>query len=118
MYHPPADADGDLEWIELQNQLAVDMDISEWRLSGGVDYEFPDGTIVPGRGYLVVAANPDAVKESTSLTHVAGPWSERLSNGGELLQLYNNDHRLMNEVEYRDGGDWPATPDGSGFENQ
>ena len=36
MYHPPADEDGQLEWIELHNQLAVDMDVSDWRLAGGV----------------------------------------------------------------------------------
>ena len=115
MYHPPADEDGQLEWIELHNQLAVDMDVSDWRLAGGVDYTFPDGTIVPGRGQLVVAASPEEMKATTGLAHVEGPWRGRLANGGELLQLFNNDDRLMNTVEYGDQGDWPAAPDGSGF---
>ena len=36
MYHPADDpgAPGP-EWIELHNQMAVDMDLSRWRLSGG-----------------------------------------------------------------------------------
>ena len=105
------DAATSLEWIELQNQLAVDMDIADWRLTGGVDYTFPDGTIVPGRGHIVVAANPAALQAATGLGHVAGPWSGRLANGGELLQLYNNDDRLMNAVAYGDDGDWPAAPE-------
>ena len=113
MYHPPNDAEGDLEWIELQNQLRVDMDISEWRIEGGVDFTFPDGTTVPGRGQLVVAANPEAFSAATG-SGSEGPWRGRLSNRGETLRLFNNDNRLMNEVSYGDRGDWPHAPDGSG----
>ena len=50
MYHPEDGVSESLEWVELYNQLAVDMDISEWTLSGGIEYEFPNQTIVPGRG--------------------------------------------------------------------
>ena len=39
MYHPVTNEEG-LEWIELYNQLSVDIDISRWRLEGGIDYEF------------------------------------------------------------------------------
>lgn len=115
MYHSPADQTGQLEWIELQNQLTVDMDVSDWRLTGGVEYAFPDGTVIPGRGQLVVAGSPETVQTRTGLPHVEGPWSGRLANSGELLQLVNNDDRLMNAVEYDDRGDWPEAPDGSGF---
>ena len=39
MYNPPGiDTDDSLEWIELYNQLAVNMDVSEWELEGGVDF--------------------------------------------------------------------------------
>lgn len=114
MYNP-AEEDSSMEFIELQNQLVVDMDISEWRLTGGVDFEFPDGTIVPGRGQIVVAIDPESLEQATGLTDVLGPWEGRLANGGELLQLYNNDGRLMNAVNYGDGGDWPEAPDGGGW---
>ena len=43
-----------------------------------------------------------------------GPYTGRLSNGGEELRLVNNDGRVMNVVDYRDGGAWPVVPDGSG----
>ena len=62
MYNPVTDGEGELEWIELFNQLNLDMDISEWVLTGGVEYTFPDKTIVPGRGYLLVAADPAALE--------------------------------------------------------
>ena len=46
MYNP-VDSDESLEWIELYSQMAVDMDISGWRLDGGVFYDFAPGTVVP-----------------------------------------------------------------------
>ena len=58
MYHP---VDGEPEWIELHNQMGVDMDLSGWRLDGGVQFAFPAGTVVPGQGYLVIASDPSAV---------------------------------------------------------
>ena len=60
MYHPVTNEEG-LEWIELYNQLSVDMDISRWRLEGGIDYEFAEGTIVGGGQYKVVAIDPAAL---------------------------------------------------------
>ncbi len=59
MYHPRVE-DGP-EWIELHNQQGVDMDISGWRLDGGVDFTFPEGTVVAGSGYLVISADPAAM---------------------------------------------------------
>ena len=38
MYNPPVD--GELEWIELHNEMAIDMDISNWRFDG-IDFQFP-----------------------------------------------------------------------------
>lgn len=114
MYNPPGDNDAQLEWIELYNQLAVNMDVSEWSIRGGVEYEFPDGTVVPGRGHLVVAISPDDLEAATGYAGALGPFENRLSNGGEQLRLINNDGRVMNVVEYGDEGEWPVGPDGGG----
>ncbi|MDP7496830.1 MAG: lamin tail domain-containing protein, partial [Roseibacillus sp.] len=56
-YHP-ADEDNDTEWIELHSLMGVDVDISEWELEGGINYRFSNGTVIPGHGYLLVAADP------------------------------------------------------------
>lgn len=113
MYNPVGPDDG-TEWIEFYNQLAVDIDISEWQLTGGVEYEFPDGTVVPGRGYLLVAADPAKFEQTTGQTAL-GPWQGSLNNGGEELLLFNNDARRMNVVDYNDNGDWPVGADGTGL---
>ena len=114
MYNPPGNSDDTLEWIELHNQLAVNMDISDWALEGGVEYTFPDQTVVPGRGYLVVAIDPSVLAADLGdvLTH--GPYNDRLNNGGDLVRLVNNDGRLMDSISFDDGGEWPVASDGSG----
>ncbi len=98
MYHPEDGVSESLEWVELYNQLAVDMDISEWTLSGGIEYEFPNQTIVPGRGYVVVAAAPPALEAASGFDDALGPFTGRMDNSGDSIKLYNRDGRLMNSV--------------------
>lgn len=113
MFHPVSDEPA-MEWIEFYNQMAVDLDVSGWRVAGDVEYVFPEGTRAPGQGYLVLALDPPALSAATGLTSVLGPFTNRLSNGGGTLELRNRDGRLMDRLGYESDGDWPVTPDGSG----
>ncbi|MBN2474881.1 MAG: lamin tail domain-containing protein [Pirellulales bacterium] len=114
MYNPAGDTDDTLEWIELYNQMAVDMDLEGWSIEGGIDFTFPDRTYIPGHGFLVVAASPAALQAETGYAGALGPFTGRLSNSGEELRLVNIDGRQMNVLDYGDEGDWPVGPDGSG----
>jgi hypothetical protein len=58
IHYNPADGSADSEWIEFHNLNGVDVDVSGWRLRGGADFDFPEGTVVEGHGFLLVAANP------------------------------------------------------------
>ena len=113
MYHPSTN-EAALEWVELHNQMAVNMDVSGWSLQGGVQFEFAEGTVVPGGGYVVVAVLPTVLAAATGYTNAFGPFVGRLSNSGERLELRNNNQRLMDWVEYGTDGDWPVGPDGGG----
>jgi hypothetical protein len=113
MYHP-AGQDESLEWIELHNQMGVNMDISGWRLADGVEYTFPAGTIVPGGGHVVVAASPSALQGATGFAAALGPYSGRLANNTDRIELVTNSNRLMDLLEYDDDGLWPVAPDGWG----
>ena len=106
-YHP-ANELAETEWVELRSLQAVDVDISGWRIDGGIDYTFPAGTIMPGGGYIVVAAVP------AQIPGAFGPFTGQLDNGGETLRLRNLNGRIMDELSYSDGGDWPIGADGSG----
>ncbi|MCA9246007.1 MAG: lamin tail domain-containing protein [Planctomycetales bacterium] len=112
-YNPASNQNGG-EWIELFNQLHVDLDLSGWSLQGGIDYTFPVGTKIPARGYLVIAETPVELQAATGLPSILGPWQGQLNNSGEALLLVTNDGRRINQMEYGDDGDWPVAADGSG----
>jgi len=94
MYHPTT-AEEDLEWIELYNQMKIDIDLSRWSLNDGVSYIFPEGTVIHGgECLLVVGFNPaDSGKLDNFINQyntdplepredIVGPWIGQLSNGG------------------------------------
>lgn len=111
MYHPRENES--LEWIEFQNLMSVDMDLSRWSIEG-VGYTFPVGTILNAGQSLVVAKDPVLLQTATGVSGALGPYSGQLANGGETLRLRNNSNRIMDELTYGDSGDWPVGPDGSG----
>lgn len=113
MYHPAGTNEAALEWIEIQNQMCVDVDLSGWRLDQAVHFTFPEGTIIPGGGFLVVASSPSTLA-ALGVTNALGPFTGRLGNGGDTVQLRNNSDRVMDEVAYGTDGDWPVAPDGAG----
>ncbi len=117
MYHP-ATNEPLYEWVEFYNQNAVDVDVSNWRLAGDIEYTFPPGARVAGRSFLVLAANPAALTALTGVTNVVGPYTgsttNRISNNGGDLRLYNNAGRLVDRLGYDVAGEWPVAPDGSG----
>lgn len=112
-YHPPPDANAGA-WIELHNQMAVDIDMSAWHIEGGVNFTFPDGTIIPGGGYRVVASNPVALQAASGLSDVLGPFTGSLGNASGKLELRDRNDRLMDPFTYGQGDKWPIAPDGSG----
>lgn len=110
MYHP---LEGDtMEFIELYNQMGVDMDLSGWRVDGGIDYQFPEGTVLASDAFFVLAADPGAL--ALVGVQADGQYTGRLANSGETLELLDRNDRRMDRLEYQDAGDWPIEADGSG----
>ena len=110
-YHP-ADEVNDTEWLELRSLMGVDVDISGWAIDRGVDFTFPEGTVVPGRGFLIIASDP--ANASLAGKSAMGPFAGQLSNSGEELRLVNNNGRIMDRISYGDDNDWPVGADGTG----
>jgi len=114
MYNNPEN-DITLEWVELHNQMAVNIDLSGWEITDGIHYHFPEGTVIPGWGYLVVASSPNDLQAETGYSGALGPYAGRLSNGGEKIRLRDNSDRVMDALLYDDEGDWNSVPDGNGY---
>ncbi len=115
MYHPSERADGkNLEFVELFNTEPVGWDISGFRLEGTIQYTFPVGTTLPGRSFVVVAADPASLQAEYSLTDVYGPYQSKLSDGGGTLRLVNDRGGVLLEIRYDDHYPWPESADGLG----
>ena len=112
-YHPEGN-NHSFEFIELYNQNSVNVDLTGWKLTGGVDYSFTENTIIEGGSFIVIALDPETIKEVSELGQVLGPYQGRLDNAGETIRLRNNNGRIMDEITYNDKDPWPVSADGSG----
>lgn len=113
MYHPN-DAQGDIEYIELYNSTPVDRDLSGWYFSDGIDYVIPDGTWIQTGGYLVIVSSPTVFAAQYPSVPYIGPYTGRLDNAGERVELRNKVGGLIDMVDYNDRGRWPVAADGTG----
>ncbi len=114
LHYHPADGSATPEFVEFYNQNSVNIDMSGWRVSGGIDFDFPAGTVINGGGYLVVTADPAALEAAGGPAGALGPFTGILDNGGETVRLRNNNDRVMDELDYDDRKPWPVGADGSG----
>ena len=90
----PADFSDDVhEFIELSNPAAEAVDLSNWRIAGGVDFTFPSGTTIPAGGFLVVAKDPARIQAVYGISNVLGPYTGKLSNSGDTLRLVTPNNR-------------------------
>ena len=134
------------EFIELLNLSDTPLPLFDplhpshvWRLAGAVAFSFPSGTTVPARGRLVVTPF-DPVADPAELaafraayapgieSALVGPYSGRLDNGGESVELYRPDTPqgdlrpdagfvpllLVDRVEYSSRDPWPVEAGGDG----
>jgi len=130
-----------LEFVEIHNPTAAEVDLTDWQIGDGIDYHFVDGTVLSsGASLVVVPFYPSDVDELTAFhdyydidesVQIVGPFFRQLDNGGETLQLLRPDelpegeeelpegeeelpYLLEDEVVYDDEGSWPLLADGWG----
>jgi hypothetical protein len=143
MYHPPdlpgGKDDTDNEYIELRNISSSPVPLfnagNSWRLRGGVDFVLPPNlSLAPGASLVVVNFNPNHVDDAakaaafrsrygiSASVPLAGPYGGKLNNDSDNIRLERPDtpeaqeipYILVDRVEYRDDGAWPAGADGTG----
>ncbi len=114
MYNPGEGGDSG-EYVELYNAGYGPVDLSNWRFSVGIDFTFPEGTVLDEADYLVVCKNQDYIRTICSINNVVGDYSNTLSNVGERVRLVNSVGMTMDEVWYEDKNPWPASADGLGY---
>ena len=56
--NPVGVGDNDIEFVEVFNRSNQALDLSDWRLRGDVDFDFPQVTLQPGQSIPVLAFDP------------------------------------------------------------
>jgi hypothetical protein len=91
----PSSGNQDEEYVCLTNANKVAVDISGWKLGGGVQHTFEGGTVIPASGALYVSPNAAAFRARAIAPHgglglfVQGNWQGHLNAWGESLSLSN-----------------------------
>ncbi|HEY2951408.1 MAG TPA: lamin tail domain-containing protein, partial [Verrucomicrobiae bacterium] len=147
MYHPPDAGTNDNvadEFIELHNITTAPVPLYDpaapantWHLRDAVDFDFPPGRVMAPGDYLLVvsfdpANNPAALTAFRAKYHVAagtgivGPYSGKLANNDDDIELRRPDtpntndvpYILVEHVHYFDTAPWTPLADGTGYSLQ
>ena len=124
MYNPSATqgTDANFEWIELWNLDTDTMNMGGWTVSNTAkSYTIPGSTRVAPGYFLVVARNPDFIRQETEYSDnlgsdaiLIGPSGLSLANTGDEVVIKNKDGKLIDSLRYEKGGTWPTSPNGNG----
>jgi len=94
MESDPSSGDQNEEWLEVKNLGMEAVDLSGWQLSGGVDFLFPAGTVIPPLDTLYLSPAVKSFRNRVNSPRggenlfVIGPFMGDL-NAGEDLFLWN-----------------------------
>ena len=114
-YHPEGDTP--IEFIELINITDELLDLTGLTFSNGVDFTFPEATLLdPGKRILVVQ-DVTAFEIAYGLgLPIAGEFANgtRLANAGERLTIRAPDDTVLLDFRFEDLGPWPEAADGTG----
>jgi hypothetical protein len=104
-FNPPS-GNQDEEYICLTNATPEALDVSGWKLAGGMDFIFAPGTVVPSGSSIYVSPNTRAFRQRNASPRgregrfVVGPYSGQLSARGETVALRNQSGELMQSFSY------------------
>src|SRR5687767_14487100 len=83
-YDAPEDLE-DLQYLELHNSGGEPVDLSGWKFTRGVRYQFPPGARIEGKGFLVLCRNPERFRESYRFA-ASGAFEKALNRTGEEIE--------------------------------
>ncbi len=146
--YKPQDPETALEFVELRNVGSTEVSLFDpghpentWRLGGGIDFKFATGSRIPPGGQVVIVPfdpETDTVALGLFLSAygsqalLAGPFSGRLNNAGDTVELLKPDppqtrpgpdfgkvpYIAVDRVDYSNIAPWPVIAAVSGFSIQ
>ena len=120
MYHPVLEEsfDDEHEFVEIYNTHSEPVDLTGWRLGGGIRFVFPQNCTIAAKGFIVVAKNRDSLLALSAYNLdpnlVVGNFEGELDNGGDTVTLSTPNGEVLDEVSYDDEFPWPLAADALG----
>ena len=105
------------DWVEVHNPGDSDFDLDGYELRDNNDahqYFFPQGTIIPAHGYVVICQDLAAFQLLFPSVLAIGDLGFGLGGGGDSVRLFDAAGVLYDSVAYDDVAPWPTEPDGQG----
>lgn len=113
--YAPVDKTARHEFVEILSVSDAALDLSGWRITGGIRFAFPAGTLLAPGAMLVIAQDPAALASKFSGVSALGPYSGRLSSQGDTVILRDSQGRRRDEVSYGRGYPWPTGGGDTGY---
>ncbi len=128
----------DLEFIEIHNRAEAAIDLTNWRIQGGVDFHFGDGVLLGAHDRMIIVkfdpVDPENARRVAAFrahyrigdnVSLAGGYEGRLNNSVDRIvllqpQSFSPDRPELvirvqeDEVLYDDRAPWPVAADGTG----
>lgn len=102
----PASGKQSEEYIQLTNINSFAVDISGWKLDGGVRHTFKPGTVIPSNGVVYVSPDVNAFRsrqvqpKGGMASFVQGNYQGQLSARGEYVILLDKNSNFVNIGSY------------------
>ncbi len=103
------------EYIEFYNRATNTMfDLSGWRVNG-LDYTFPEGSVLAARSFLVLAKDRSvfSVRYGGSIP-VFGEFDGDFQLDGETISLIDTNGTIIDRVRYEGAAPWSTSANGTG----
>lgn len=103
----PMSGNQDAEFIQLINANSLAVDISDWRLKGGVEHRFIPGTVIPAGSSLYLCPDSAAFRARTVSPKrgqglfVQGGYKGHLSSAGETIMLIDSTGATNTTMTYQ-----------------
>ncbi len=112
---PAARTDGrDLRFVELHNSEPFFLDLSGYVISGAFNYTIPSGTIIPAKGYLVLAPLPADITALYGIANVIGGFDGAALNAFATITIHDAIGGWLTTVICSDSPPWPVAACGTG----
>lgn len=110
-YSSPNDLD-ELEYVEIYNSGDEEVELAGWKLSKGIEFDFPKDSVIAPSGFAVVCKDKKLFGQFYAGVAVVGEFKKSLGNGSDTVNLKNAAGKKVDSVEYEDEGKWPVSADG------